>query len=104
MNILYLAHRIPFPPDKGDKLRSFRQLEYLARHHRVWCACFVDTSGDERFVDALQGYCQDVMAIRLNRPQARLRGLLGLLRGKTVTESYYCDPAMLEALRRLQLS
>jgi len=100
MNILYLAHRIPFPPDKGDKLRSFRQIEYLARRHRVWCACFVDTRSDEQYVNPLRAYCHDVAAIRLNRTRSTMRGLFGLLRGGTVTESFYAHSAMNAAVRR----
>lgn len=98
MNILYLAHRIPFPPDKGDKLRSFRQLEHLARRHRVWCACFVDDPVDLEYVEHLKGYCEDVSGIPLRRTPALLRSVAGLARGRTVTESFYGRPAMRAAL------
>ncbi len=100
MNILYLAHRIPFPPNKGDKIRSFRQLDHLASRHRVWCACFVDSSDELRFVEPLRRRCEDVVAIPIGRLRARIRGLLGLLRGKTLTESYYRHTAMTLALHR----
>ncbi|UCC29253.1 MAG: TIGR03087 family PEP-CTERM/XrtA system glycosyltransferase [Phycisphaerales bacterium] len=100
MNILYLAHRIPYPPNKGDKLRSFRQLEYLARRHRVWCACFVDKRSDEQFINALRASCQDVAAIRLNHTRSTMGGLFGLLCGGTVTGSFYDHSAMDAALRR----
>lgn len=98
MNILYLAHRIPYPPNKGDKIRSFRQLEHLAKHHRVWCACFVDRPDDFRYVEKLREYCEDVIAIRLRRIPAMCRGVLGLIRGITVTESFYRSREMLRAL------
>lgn len=98
MDILYLAHRIPFPPDKGDKLRSFHELEYLSKRHRVWCACFVDTPSDERFVDPLRALCHDVAAVRLHRAPAKLRGLAGLVRGGTLTESFYSHAGMRAAL------
>jgi glycosyltransferase involved in cell wall biosynthesis len=98
MNILYLAHRIPFPPDKGDKIRSIRELQRLARDHRVWCACFVDDANDVRHVGALKEYCEDVIAIRLHKRTAQMRGLLGLARGNTITESYYSHPAIRRAL------
>ncbi len=99
MNILYLAHRIPYPPDKGDKLRAFRQIEHLSRRHRVWCACFVDRQMDMQFVEPLRAYCEDLVAIRLKRASAVTRGLAGLLTGQTVTESIYRDPAMTRAVR-----
>ncbi|MCH7871276.1 MAG: sugar transferase, partial [Planctomycetes bacterium] len=100
MNILYLAHRIPYPPNKGDKIRSFRQLEYLAKHHRVWCACFVDRSDDLRHVETLREHCADVVAIRLRRIPALCRALSGLVRGATVTESFYRSREMTRALDR----
>ena len=98
MNILYLAHRIPYPPDKGDKMRAFRHVEYLGRRHRLWCACFVDTRTDLVHVAPLRRHCVDVVAVLLDRPRAILRGAMGLLRGGTVTESFYRHQAMSDAL------
>ncbi len=101
MNILYLAHRIPYPPNKGDKLRAFRQIEHLSRRHRITCACFVDTPGDMRYVDDLKRYCERVVAIPLRRKVATVRGLIGLATGGTVTEHFYRSEPMRRALRDL---
>ncbi len=98
MNILYLAHRIPYPPNKGDKLRSFRQLEYLSRRHCVWCVCFVDDPRDFAYADRLAGLCVDVRLVPLRPILAAVRGLWGLVRGQTLTESYFAHPAMNHAL------
>ena len=100
MNILYLAHRIPYPPDKGDKLRAFRQLEHLAGRHQVWCACFADTPGDAQFTAHLKAFCQEVAVIRLSRTRAMVRGLVGLARGRTLTESFYSHSKMSGILHR----
>ncbi|MCP4246887.1 MAG: TIGR03087 family PEP-CTERM/XrtA system glycosyltransferase [bacterium] len=103
MNVLYLAHRLPFPPNKGDKIRSYHQLEFLARRHRVWCACFVDDPADRSHVDTLRQSCHELAAIGLDRRWATARGLWHLLRGRTLTEGFYDDPRMwsvLEAWRR----
>lgn len=100
MNILYLAHRIPYPPDKGDKLRAFRQIERLSERHRVWCACFVDTPSDFRHAAALREFCEDVAAVELRPMYARVRGLGKLIRGGTITEGFYASREMREVLRR----
>jgi len=103
MNILYLAHRIPYPPDKGDKLRAFHQLAHLAQAHRVWCACFVDDPADRAHVETLRRYCVDVVAPPLHRLPALWRAGLALLSGATFTEGYYACPrfdAALDAWRR----
>jgi|CXWL01.1.fsa_nt_gi glycosyltransferase involved in cell wall biosynthesis len=104
MIILYLAHRIPYPPDKGDKLRAFRQIERLARRHRVWCACFVDDPRDFRHVPKLRGYCEDVAAIGLRPRMGKVRGLWSLARGKTITEGFYQSREMAALLAKWQVA
>lgn len=101
MNILYLAHRLPYPPNKGDKMRAYRHLEHLARSHDVCCACFVDAPEDLRHVASLRSICKEVAAVRLLRGYALLRGALGLLTGSTVTQSYYRHAEMTRTLQRL---
>src|SRR3990172_5105166 len=101
MNILYLAHRVPYPPNKGDKLRAFRHIEYLSRSHRVWCACFVDDPRDRSHLEPLHKHCVDVLAVRLNRPLATLKALWGLSRRETATEGFYRHTGMAAALRKL---
>ncbi len=41
-DILFLAHRVPWPPDRGDKIRSWHLLRHLARGARVHVAGFVE--------------------------------------------------------------
>jgi sugar transferase (PEP-CTERM/EpsH1 system associated) len=101
VNILYLAHRIPYPPNKGDKLRAFRHIKYLSRRHRVWCACFVDDAADARGVKKLKEICVDVAAVRLNRWVATGKGLWGLARGGALTKAFYHHAAMRSGLAAL---
>jgi hypothetical protein len=35
-NVLFLTHRIPYPPNKGDKVRSYHLLKHLSARHRVF--------------------------------------------------------------------
>jgi sugar transferase (PEP-CTERM/EpsH1 system associated) len=52
--MLFLAHRIPFPPDRGDKIRSWHMLKRLAAHARVHLACFADDETDAAHLPALR--------------------------------------------------
>lgn len=104
MNILYLAHRIPYPPNKGDKLRAFRQIEHLSRRHRIWCACFIDDPHDIRHIQTLKSHCVDVVAIELQPLLAKTRGLWLLARGRTITEGYYANREMTSLLDYWQKS
>jgi sugar transferase (PEP-CTERM/EpsH1 system associated) len=100
MNVLYLVHRLPYPPNKGDKLRSFHELSYLRRRHQVWCGCFVDDPADLLHVDAVRAMCADAAAIRLFKAVSTPRGLWNLARGGTFTEGYYQHLQMVRTLHR----
>ncbi len=100
MRIVYLAHRIPYPPNKGDKIRSYHHLRYLARRHEVTLCAFVDEREDERWVGPLREYCHDVALVPLDKRAALLRGLGSLARGRSLSEGYFRSGTMMEAVER----
>ncbi|MBN1464819.1 TIGR03087 family PEP-CTERM/XrtA system glycosyltransferase [candidate division KSB1 bacterium] len=53
MKLLFIAHRVPFPPNKGDKIRSFHELQYLRKKHNVHVAVPVDNDDDRSAVREL---------------------------------------------------
>jgi polysaccharide biosynthesis protein PslH len=53
-DILFLAHRIPYPPDRGDKIRSWHMLKHLGGLARVHLACFADDEADAAHLPALR--------------------------------------------------
>lgn len=87
--ILYLTHRIPYPPNKGDKLRSFNLLRKLAERHRVFLGTFIDSPEDREAAAALDTWCEEVYALPLVPRLARAWSLRGLLRGEALSVSYY---------------
>jgi len=92
--LLFLAHRIPYPPNKGDKIRSFHLLRHLAKTHRVFLGAFVDDPADYAGVSALEEHCEQVFLRDLSPIRAKLRSLTGLLRGQPLTVPYYRDSSM----------
>ncbi|MBV1920997.1 MAG: hypothetical protein KUG73_09965 [Pseudomonadales bacterium] len=44
--LLFLVHRIPYPPNKGDKIRSFNMLRWLSKRYDVYLGCFVDDASE----------------------------------------------------------
>jgi sugar transferase (PEP-CTERM/EpsH1 system associated) len=104
MRILFLAHRTPYPPNKGDKIRSFHLLAHLAKTHDVTLAYWVDDPRDERHCTFLQSLCRGkVIPVRLNRLSALGRGILSLLRGRSLTEGYYVARRFQRALANARL-
>jgi sugar transferase (PEP-CTERM/EpsH1 system associated) len=86
--ILFLCHRIPFPPDRGDKIRSYHLLERLAQVAQVHVGCFADDARD-------MGFAREMAKISasqcvLMRDRSRLvAGLTGLARGRSLLVSLF---------------
>ena len=93
--LLYLVHRLPYPPNKGDKVRSYHLFKHLAAHHEVFLGTFVDDPEDRQYVERLRPFCADLCAVDLNPRFAKLRSLDGLLSGEALTLRYYRDRKML---------
>lgn len=99
-NILYLVHRMPYPPDKGEKARAYHTLKHLCARHRVLLGTFIDNPADEAHVDRMRQMCADVHTVRLHPRRARLGSLRGLLRGQALTLPYYRDAGLAAWVRR----
>ena len=87
--LLFLAHRIPFPPNKGDKIRSFHLLRHLSARYAIHLGAFVDDPDDWQYRDALKPYCASIKLLPLHPRRARLASLRGLLTGEALTLPYY---------------
>jgi sugar transferase (PEP-CTERM/EpsH1 system associated) len=99
--LLFLTHRIPYPPNKGDKLRSFNLLKQLQRDYRVHLAAFIDDEDDWRHVDALQEMVGESYFARLTPWRAKLRSLSALWGETPLSLPYYRDAALQAWLDRL---
>ncbi|MGK2951946.1 MAG: TIGR03087 family PEP-CTERM/XrtA system glycosyltransferase [Thiobacillus sp.] len=87
--LLFLAHRIPFPPNKGDKIRSFHLLRHLSTRYEIHLGAFVDDPDDWQYRDALKPYCASIKLLPLHPRRAKLASLSGLLSGEALTLPYY---------------
>ena len=92
-NLLYLTHRIPYPPNKGDKIRSYHLLKYLSERYRVYLGTFIDVEEDWQYTEKVKNLCVDTCLIKLNPKIAKLRCLAGFATGNPLTLPYYYDKA-----------
>lgn len=93
-HLLFLAHRIPYPPNKGDKIRSFHLLKHLAQRYHVHLGTFIDDPDDWQHVETVKGYCQSTHFARLNGLQGRLRSLPALAGKRALSLDYYRDAGL----------
>jgi sugar transferase (PEP-CTERM/EpsH1 system associated) len=78
MKIFVLLPRIPYPLEKGDKLRAFNQIKQLAKRNEIILCALNDNPkvNEQDAFHALQPYCQSINFIRISKAQI----LLGLIR------------------------
>jgi sugar transferase (PEP-CTERM/EpsH1 system associated) len=92
-DVLYLVHRVPYPPDKGDRIRAYHLLRFLAGRARVHLACLADEPVGEEVRPALLRLCERVEVVPLGGGRWA-RGLLSLAGGGTVTAGAFRSPAL----------
>jgi sugar transferase (PEP-CTERM/EpsH1 system associated) len=85
MKILYLAHRIPYPPNKGDKIRSFNEIKYLSERHEIHLACLADDPKDLSNEEKLQKYCKTTSVVLINPKWARIKSIPNLFSKKPLS-------------------
>jgi sugar transferase (PEP-CTERM/EpsH1 system associated) len=90
-DLLFLSQRLPYPPIRGDKIRVFQDLKYLARHYDVHLGCLVDDPADWQYVDTVGAMCRDIHAAPINPRLARLTCLRGLLTGEPLSVTFFRD-------------
>ena len=86
--LLFLVHRLPYPPNKGDKIASFNLLRFLARRYEVFLGTFIDDPQDRQYLDRVREYCSDLCAPEINPTLARVASLRGLLTGEALSLPY----------------
>ena len=87
--LLYLVHRLPFPPNKGDKISSNNMLNYFSARWRVHLGTFIDDPEDWQYADLVREKCEDSCIVNLPRIQRWSGSFYGLLTGQALSLSYY---------------
>lgn len=88
-HLLFLSHRIPYPPNKGDKIRSYHLLKHLCQNYHVHLGTFIDDEDDWQHVGKVEALCGETYFGRLNPSTARIGSLTGMLTGRPLTLDYY---------------
>lgn len=94
MRILYLSQRVPYPPNRGDKITTWRNVSYLARQHEVTIGAFAHDDRDREAAETLRGMGFRVHAVDLDMGRAKLRSLPLFLTGRPLTLGVYGSRAL----------
>jgi len=93
-DLLFLVHRIPYPPNKGDKIRSFHFLKHLSTLYNVHLGTFIDDANDWQYIDKVDALCASTYYQSLNPLHAKIASARGLLTAEALSLPYYRNQAM----------
>ncbi|MEE4153888.1 MAG: TIGR03087 family PEP-CTERM/XrtA system glycosyltransferase [Erythrobacter sp.] len=97
--VLFLAHRVPFPPDRGDKIRAHHLLRFLAGRARVHVGCFTENEADRAALRELAAVAASHHAPRRAKPLA-LAGAEAVLAGKPVSLTAFHHAGLAQWVRQ----
>jgi sugar transferase (PEP-CTERM/EpsH1 system associated) len=100
MRIFFVCRRVPFPPDRGDKIATFNEIRHLSARHEVHVFCLGDGSQDLDNIPGLRKYATSVTAAPVNALTIRLRALKALLTGEPLSVAAFNEAKLHAAIRR----
>ena len=96
--LLYLTHRVPHPPNRGDRIRTYHLLRHLSQHADVSLACLADEPVSEESHRELNRLCVRVGIVPVEKRLRWMRAGLSLLRGRTISEGAFQSPELTRLL------
>ena len=100
MRIFYICQRVPFPPNRGDKITTFNEIRHLAVAHDVHVFCLGDGPEDLDNVPPLLEYVKTVTAVPVTPWDTRCGALKALLTGRPLSVSAYRKAKLHEAIKQ----
>jgi polysaccharide biosynthesis protein PslH len=99
MRILFVAHRVPYPPDKGEKIRAYHELRFLASRHKVDLFAFADQRERAIARPVLSEFCAGIHLEDLPKRAGIIRAIMSLFSSKPFTNAYYFSPKLAAVVR-----
>ena len=94
--VLFICHRIPYPPNKGDKIATFNIMKFLSEHYDLHLATFVDEPEDRQYKKTVKQYCSSVKFVDICHKTNLSSGLKSILKGLPVSIAHYHSDEMQE--------
>ncbi|MCA9132165.1 MAG: hypothetical protein KDA45_03390, partial [Planctomycetales bacterium] len=98
--LLYLVHRFPYPPNRGDRIRSYHLLRFLAARYQVYLGTLWDEVPEPQDWLAVRSLCAEVAAYPVGHYGRWLRAASGLARGRSATEGLFQSSALAHQVGR----
>src|ERR1700730_17602344 len=100
MRIYYICRRVPFPPDRGDKIAAFNAIRHLAARHEVHVFCLGDGVQDLANISGMKAYANCVTAAPVDEFTIKLRALEALFTGEPLSVAALNEAKLHDAIQK----
>lgn len=101
MRVLFLSQRVPYPPNRGDKITTWRLIERMKRSHEVRVVAFAHDDEDRQAAEHLCRIGIPTVAVPIDLRRQKLRALPLLLGSRPLTLGVYGSSALQRAVDEL---
>ncbi len=99
-----LTHRFVYPPNRGDRIRSYNLLKVLSEHYRVTLACTTDEPISPAERQHAHEFCESVLIVSLHRGVRLLSAAAATIRGGSLTAGMFHSHRLWKQIQRQQQS
>jgi sugar transferase (PEP-CTERM/EpsH1 system associated) len=93
-SMLFISHRFPYPPVKGEKIRAWNLIQHFARTYRIHLGCLVDDPADFQHQDVVRPFCADLACFGIDGRLQKLKSLLRFQPGVPLMLAYNHHPGL----------
>jgi polysaccharide biosynthesis protein PslH len=94
MRILFITSRLPYPPNRGDRLRAFNFIKSLHREYEIYLISFISNAIELKHLPALEQYCKDIKLIKKRPIKSALSVILNFWKPEPLQSLYYRSSKM----------
>ena len=101
MRILFLCLRCPYPPQRGDRIRSYNFIKQLSKRHDITLVFFAESESDIEAVKHLQPFCERVEWVKFSPFFASINTAIHCLSRIPLQVHYWYSPQMQRKINQL---
>jgi sugar transferase (PEP-CTERM/EpsH1 system associated) len=101
VTVLFLTHRLPYAPNRGDRIRAYYLLKELSRRADVHVVSLVHDAEEAAQVEGLKTCCASVVAVRVPRMWNVIRSGLALPTRRPTTHTMLDSPGLQPAIQQV---
>lgn len=100
-DLLFLSHCVPYPPDKGERIRAYHEIRRLSQTYRIHLFCFDRDGVAEQARDFFKEYCATAYVEPMAPRTALLKSMVRFLAGDCLNRRYYGSATVARQAERI---